>query len=342
MNKNNLIDFTWDEAQELCNFILFKPTWLPDGFVYTANKTRQESSKINSSHRMEFHDSERSLSIKQFLYDWAPPAYDHPCLWRNAKISTSENTPPPNAYLLGNNYLWYGLDYRRKRSFTINTMRTQVEITVLYGSLEHHEIIQIVKGLIPVNTEAKNNILTKSFAELMFNYRHKSKVITVPTSYFNHIRNENMICYPYPANSKQLDYINLAGNWLVDTSIENYSLDSLFLFGEDQLHIQEVEYYFESVIEPGTYVRFLVTKQNDINRIQFPPNLCDQECHYVEKILGNGEKIYHAWSKTNTNGCHSLIFKTQDVIINCIIKPAPWTTVDWARNICTTIIKSRI
>ncbi len=331
--NSELMDISWAEAQEWCNFVLFKPTWLPDGLIETSNKIRPESPEEESSHRVEFNDGRRSLSIKQFLYDWAPPAYDHPCLWRNAKISTSENTPTPKAHLIGNNYLWFGLDYRRKSAATINMLRTQIEITLIEGICDDQEILKIVGSMVPVNSSLKDRILKTSFAELMYNHRHEVPASDVPTSYFKHIRDKSFRYYPFTASSLDIK-TSLPGHWFKHATIQDHKLDSVFLFGKDLRHIQEVEYYFESLIEPGTYIRFLVTHRDAEYSIQYPPKLGDQECHSAIHSLKNGENLHHAWSKTNENGCHSLVFQTKSETINCIVKPAPWTTAHWARELC--------
>jgi hypothetical protein len=124
----------------------------------------------------------------------------------------------------------------------------------------------------------------------------------------------------------------------MNAEIKDYRLDSVLLFGEDLQHIQEAEYYFESLIEPGAYIRFLVTANNSKHSIQYPPESGDQVCHSAVYQLNNGEALYHAWSKTNENGSHSLVFRIKDETINCIVKPAPWTTIEWVRELCQNII----
>lgn len=331
------VNSSWSEAQEWCNFVLFTPTWLPDGLIEISNKIRPESPEEESSHRSEFGDGSRSLSIKQFLYDWAPPAYDHPCLWRNAKISTLENTPIPRAHLVGNNYLWFGLDYRRQPSATINMLRTQIEITILEGKFEDSEIIKIVSTMAPMNNNVKDAILQTSFAALMYNSRHEIPASDVPTSYFKHIRDKSFRCYPCTTSSLELKN-NLPGYWITNIAIKDYKLDSIFLFGKDSKNIQETEYYFENLIEPGAYIRFLVTHRNTEHSIQYPPILGDQSCHSAIYKLKNGENLHHAWSKTNEHGCHSLVFQTQNETINCIVKPAPWTTIHWVIGLSQNVL----
>ena len=223
-NNSSPIDSSCGEAQDYCNFVLFKPNWLPNNLRETSNKIRPESPHEESAHRSEYRDENRALSIKQFLYDWAPPAYDHPCLWRNAKISTQENTPLPTPYLIGNNYLWFGLDYRRKVSATINMLRTQIEITTLEGVFNDQEIAKIVDSMIPVNGDIKNVILAMSFAELMYHQRHQIPASDVPTSYFKHTRNKKFRCFPHTLLSLSTINIVFPGKWLIDLHPHFYPL----------------------------------------------------------------------------------------------------------------------
>jgi len=113
-DKSKLLDLGWEESLPYCNFVLLKPDLVGSGFVEVKNQMRSDSLDVRACHRAELRNNKTTFSIKQFLYDWAPPAYDYPSLWRNAKIPSKESTPLPEAILLGNNYMWHGLDYQRK------------------------------------------------------------------------------------------------------------------------------------------------------------------------------------------------------------------------------------
>lgn len=123
------------EAQKQCNFVIFVSTSLPSGIIVREQCLRPES-KINgnrrennrSSFRQVFEGADRTLVIKQFLYDWAPPAYDYPCLWRNDEIATAAESPAPIGQFVGNNVLWFGKNYRKQEAATIETERTRIEI----------------------------------------------------------------------------------------------------------------------------------------------------------------------------------------------------------------------
>lgn len=332
--ESKLFESTWQEAQEWCNFVLFKPETLPEGISEITSQMRSEASPVRASHKSEFGNQERRFSLKQFLYDWAPPAYDHPSLWMNPNISNHENTPIPRPHLIGNNYLWIGLDHRRKPAASMNIMRTQLELTVTKGEFSDEEILQIFSYLKPVDTKAIKKILSYSYAELSRSYRGTTKTISVPVSYFRHNRSEEdeNFAYTVPEFTEKFPDAYMQG-----LMIDGYKCDSVFAFGwQDGQHL-EVEYLFESALETGTYVRMLITPDSSPHKIPYPAVVADQECNYAEIDLGEGAPLYHAWSKLNENGSHTLIFKMGDVIINCIIKPAPWTTIEWVRELCEKV-----
>src|SRR5258708_5427454 len=91
----------WSEAQTWANFILMKPMILPAGGEIVDLSVRPEAppgrtkggdqkeqrpdwtNSNRASHRFEVLSRDGRIRAKQFLYDWAPPAFDHPSLWRS-------------------------------------------------------------------------------------------------------------------------------------------------------------------------------------------------------------------------------------------------------------------
>lgn len=330
-DKSTLLDLSWEESLPYCNFVLLKPDLAGSDFVAVKSQMRIASLDVRACHRSEFSNNKTTFSIKQFLYDWAPPAYDHPCLWRNSKISSKENTPLPKSIQLGNNYMWHGLDYRRKPAATINMYRTQVELTILDGDFIVDEVKRIIASLVPVSKNQKDEILKTSLADLSHTHKYNSETISVPTGYLKHLRKVEQKGYFYSA-SKLPE--TLVAPKLVDFGIKNYKLNSVFNFGASPKDIDETEYYFEHATHKGCYLRIMVTDANNKSAIPYPAIVSDQECNFSEISLDDNLKIYHAWSKKNDNGCHSMIFKVNHLIFNCSIKPAPWTSLNYARDLC--------
>src|SRR5688572_4396928 len=113
LNVSNL----WCPALEKANFPIFYPTQLPNGFKIMQASFRPENSersypRCSLKLILEDEDIGKKLSIKEFNYDWAPAAYDCPSLWKNHKAFTAEDTPEPQPYLIRNDVLWIGVNYR--------------------------------------------------------------------------------------------------------------------------------------------------------------------------------------------------------------------------------------
>ena len=133
--------------------------------------------------------------IKQFLYDWAPPAYDYPCLWRNDAIATAAESPAPIGQFVNNNVLWFGKNYRKQEAATIEIERTRIEMTFLKGTFSHQEIVLFCKNLLPVDIEIAKHLLKIPFSELSYSHRHEEPIVSVPVGYWKHSRAEELMQY---------------------------------------------------------------------------------------------------------------------------------------------------
>ncbi len=98
------------DAQAACNFIIWVPDGLPNGCHFASATLRREappgpstssartpwSQNNPSAYRFEIIGPGRRLRFKQFLYDWAFPTLDHPCLWE----SETRAVPVTGPYVL--------------------------------------------------------------------------------------------------------------------------------------------------------------------------------------------------------------------------------------------------
>lgn len=164
-----------DMAQPWCNFTVLvpdRPEALPEGCAAGEGTLRREAppgrpdghtagrspwSEDNpSAYRFEVVGQGRRLRVKEFLYDWAFPALDHPALWR------SETRAVP---LKGSPYvLWYGTDYSERPGASVRIGRTMVELSILEGSFTDAELLHLVEGLRPASIEAARRIARTPFA----------------------------------------------------------------------------------------------------------------------------------------------------------------------------------
>ncbi len=340
--QEELVDCEVTEAQAWCNFVLFQITYLPLGFIISKQQLRKESQNSQSSFRflLENKKNNQHIAIKQFLYDWAPPAYDYPCLWLNTEKFSSDDIRAPRSVLTANKVLWIGKNYRGQNAATIDLERTRVEITFDGINITDEALISIVQGLKPCNESLKDQILNTPFVHLSYYARHKKNASEVPLSYWKHTR--DAMCYGIALSLD--DEIN--NNWLspaIISGLKNYgyylngvlgiatseNLSSIALAKGDK--IIEKEHLFEHHQHAGIFVHILATPNASIHPIKYPPTIGDQVCEY-KAIKDFKSEIYLAHS-TQQYGNYEFVWKTQGMSFLMIIRAAPWVSYDWAMNL---------
>lgn len=163
------------EAQAWSNFIVFTPQRVPDGCTLREGTLRREappgrvgehtagrtpwSQNNPAAYRFEVAGAGRRLRVKEFLYDWAFPALDHPCLWE----SNTRAVPIDDRYVL-----WYGIDYMHHRGASARIARTMIELSVLQGEFNDHELLELYRSLVPADARATEAIGQLPLAALSY------------------------------------------------------------------------------------------------------------------------------------------------------------------------------
>ena len=181
------------EAQASSNFIVFTPGELPAGTRLVKESLRREappgragdsttgrtpwSENNPAAFRFEVTGEGRRLRVKQFLYDWAFPALDHPALWQSHTTSDA----------LGQHHIvWHGVDYMGHPGASARLARTMIELSVLDGTFTCAEITGIYRSLRPVDPGAARAIIATPFAALSYWARRPdAPVIGVPLGIWN-------------------------------------------------------------------------------------------------------------------------------------------------------------
>jgi hypothetical protein len=164
-----------DEAQQSSNFIVWSPAPAPAGYEVRPGTLRMEappgvpshptegrtpwSANNTAAYRYEIIEGDRRLRIKQFLYDWAFPALDHPCLWESA----TRATPLDDEHVL-----WHGVDYLGHPAASARLGRTTVELSVLAGSFTDEEVTELYRSLAPADPAAAEAIARVPLAGLSY------------------------------------------------------------------------------------------------------------------------------------------------------------------------------
>lgn len=324
----------YKEAQQWCNFVLLEPTWLPADLTQLEQSLRQESEHHSSSYRIVIKGAERSLSIKQFLFDFAPPAYDHPNLWRNPKTTSKGEFAPPRAFPIQNQILWIGHDHRKMPAACIGFHRVRVEITVLEGVFSDQELINLSHHLTPADAHYAQVLQQMPFALLSYQCRYPQKATPVPLSYWHYKRDQNDYHEAKLAANDVLERLDVKAPDLRDL---DYDLDSLFVIKQDKGVIAEVDFVYEAKAKNGAYVRFLVTSAESTRAMPYPPEIYTQACQSKMLTLGT-QKIFQAWH-TDDFGAYEACFEYGNHRALLLAQPSTWTNQAWFTELLEQAIK---
>jgi hypothetical protein len=324
---------SWEESQEWCNFVLMKPTLLPEGVSLETAEMRPESppgrrdgpkdSRLPSwtlsnraAHRCVLAGKDRRVRIKQFLYDWTPPAFDCPSLWLS---------PVVRHFFAGNEVGWLGTDFRGLPGASISLDRTMIELSVLKGSFSDDELQQICRGLRPTNPEARNQILHTPLATLCYQGRHRELPIAEPVGFWAHERKpESLFAHVFPGATAPP---NLPGADMGPPSDYGYELNSVFTYG-DAAHPDEADFVYYRSDRPNPYIRVLASLENTKQAgIRYPPVLDRQPCHN-ETISIAGKTVYYAFSNEDV-GPHEVVYQAHGLKVMLLVKPAEYTNRSW-------------
>ena len=323
----------WKEAQAWCNFVLLRPTVLTDDIELESAKIRPEAppgrpahanqssrpdwtQSNRAAHRAEFTGHQRRLRIKQFLYDYAPPAFDHPCLWESVNI---------RPFAVGNFLGWLGTDFRKLQAATVSFDRTTVELSVTEGAFKDEELQAICRGLAPAVPEVRERILSTPFADLCYQSRHREPPIAVRVGYWAHKRLPESL----PLSVLRDEQIpNVASNFNVSPPGEyGYRLNSAFIFGDAQKQ-QEIDYLFEHVEDAGRYMRVLVSPSDMEGGVPYPPVRETRQACTSRVLTIRRQEVYHAYHDERY-GQHEAVWQKDGFNIVLIVKPTISTDVTW-------------
>jgi hypothetical protein len=333
---------SWEESQEWCNFALMKPTLLPDGVSEESALMRPESpagrregpndSRLPSwtlsnraCHRCVLAGAERRVRIKQFLYDWAPPAFDCPSLWLS---------PAVRHFFVGNDVGWLGTDFRGLAGASVSLDRTTIELSVLEGSFSDDELQEICRGLRPVSPDSQNRILHTPLATLCYQGRHSELPIGEPVGFWAHKRRpEALLTHVCSGAMAPPD---LLGRHVAPPPFYGYSLDSVFRYG-DLAHPDEVDFVYYQSERPNLYIRVLASLENNEQPgIRYPPVLDRQPCQ-SETMTIAGKTVWYAFSN-DAVGPHEVVYQASGINVMILVKPADYTTRSWFFELLSRIL----
>lgn len=297
------------EAQPWCNFVLWAPGEIPSDCEARTGTLRREAppgrpsavtagrtpwSANNPSYRFEIVGDRRRLRVKQFLYDWAFPALDHPCLWDSDTLAV-----PLDGWAL-----WLGVDYLGNRGASARLTRTTIEVSVLEGGVGDDELVDLYRSLRPIDALAATAIAATPFASLSYWARRPdAEAISVPVGLwrFRHDDEHNAEW------TIGVEAEALVAEWSLPRELGGLPLDSA-------AHVREaddramVEVVYAGGEDRGRELR-LVAQVPGQGRLQLPS---DAESHpgTREEMTLDGHAVQLAWIDADHGPFDAVIART--------------------------------
>lgn len=289
------------QAQDWCDFVVWQPRSLPAGCDTAAGTLRREAppgrtgdtegrtpwSDANpSAYRTEISGGGRRLRLKQFLYDWAFPAADHPCLWGG-------QTRP---FEIGDGrVVWLGTDYLGNAAASARMARTTVELSVLEGEFRDDEIVALFAALRPAVPQALPRVLATPFSELSYWARYPVDMVSVPTGVFVFHRRGRAHEGDWVPAQEVTAFLAAHG---LPASVGGFRADSAATFGDGST-VRELEVVYAS--PSGGELR-LTAQRNARGRLEFPPRR-DKHPAQAEVVHLDGRPVHLGYLSAEYGAC---------------------------------------
>lgn len=296
---------TFADAQAGANFVVFEPGWLPGDCAVGETTLRPEqppgrpdgldaadigqtpwSDGNPAAVRAVVEGDGRRLRIKQFLYDWAPPAASVAPLW-----GTEDPTPVEASDAVG----FLGTDYKDNRGACVQRERTQVEVSVLDGEFTDAELERLLDGLEPATTATAGDdgaalVGRVPFHRLSYWARYRCEAVGVPHGLWDHgvarPYDECVPCAPVALGDAAPDLLVPAA----DGPGGRYRLDSAATFAE----CGAAEAVFRHVGNGSDHLWITAAEPESDLGPAVPPEPAEQPAESRETVDLRGERVHYA------------------------------------------------
>lgn len=289
---------TFVDAAASANFVVHEPTALPDDCAVETVTYRPEqppgrpdgvdaadigqtpwSDGNPSSVRAVVRGDGRALRIKQFLYDWAPPAAGIAPLWR---------TPVPTPVDCGDAVGWLGTDYEDRRGGCLQRERAQIELSVTDGAFDDDELATVLRGFVPADPAASRGVRAAPFHALHYWVRFGCRPPAVPHGLWD---------YSGPRPYDESRPVSMAGlscdpiaRPLVPAGDDAFLLDSALAFPD----ADAVEVVFRRRANGSDHLWVTAAAEGSPLAPAVPPEPADQSCERRERIDCRDTDVHYA------------------------------------------------
>ncbi len=290
------------EAQHLLNFVVFEPSNLSSKLSLGETSVRPEQppgrpgniraedicqtpwSEANPcSTRTMIIGAGRSLRVKQFLYDWAPPAASVAPLW---------DCPNVRGYPCQDTVAWIGKDFRDAVGAVIQLHRTQVELSVLEGIWTDSELVELLAGMQMADSDSAVPVCRARFHELNYWIRYRIPPYRVPYGLWVH---------PYPRPYEEGKPLRV-GTALSELPSEmrillppasEWQLDSFVVTHSD------CELMFRGIARESEYLILLVMDADHPEALKLPPEPESMSAEIRKRTQARSTDVWIAALTTN-------------------------------------------
>lgn len=313
----SVLSMTQRAALENANFILYGFWHLPERYqilneTFRAENEREDYHRASYRTIIQDNKTDSEIIIKQFYYDWAPPAYSCPLLWTNYIKFDKDTIPMPFSFKIKDKIAWIGKNYRNEPGLSLTINRTTIEISIKEGIKDVDEEQFILKDLASnlstVDLSSQTHVIEKTYAELSYARDKKVNMIHVPISFWecslsNELKYQQAFSYhSLPEFTKEL-MLNISEKY-------NYNIDSVFAYFEEEglEHEGRIEYIYSHKYDKDENIRILTWPKVKEHTISYPPTPdITQKFHY-EQVELNGQQVYLAY-RTEEFGPFEAVFQ---------------------------------
>ncbi len=320
------------EAQPWCNFSVFTPH-LPNAEITSSLRPEAPPGRIKeqpdqgrspwsitnrSTVRCTLIQEDAAFRLKQFLYDWSPPACSHPSLWKSKVSPVRER----------GRIIWLGVDYRGKKAVAMTYGRTTLELSAETSQTTDKVLIEVAASLEPVSADAHFSVCHTPLFQLAYTARHIEEPIGGPYGFWKHgsdARTQTRLTAG--AAGYNIAHI-IAGSAILEP-------DSVFTFHlADEIH--EIEFLWSALGDPELCVRAIYTPIQFSFGVVCPAELNQHPAMTLTEMIGP-DTVYLAFSHQQY-GPFEAVSRAPMGRVMILIAPHPQIDLNSAKHIVQQVI----
>jgi len=331
-------------ALQKANFIVYDFNNLPDRYQVTEDGFREENMQQDyprSSYKIKLHDklTKSTIEVKQFNYDWAPPAYDCPSLWANHITFDHTLIPKPSHFIVNSKVGWIGKNYRNEQALSIIQNRTTTEVCIKdsAGKEVDVDLQELTKYLKPADLQAQSQLIDKTYAELSYAGSSSVNIVDVPFSFWKSSSGKELKYQKAFSHFNLPDFIAKLKINIPDSY--KYKLDTVFYYFQtpEMEKTGRVEFIYAHQNDKDVNIRVVAWPNSKSHSIKYPPEP-DTTQKFEHSVLKIGGKDVYVAYRNKEVGPFEAVWNGEDYNYLLITKPEVFTDDKWFHSLLGDVI----